>query len=109
LLQPQVFVAEVVAEHSLKPQFPPQLPLQLPHPPEAPQVQLPPFTAPQLAKPQLLSAVHPLPRDEHGIVSLIALLVLNAFTANSPPTKNNPATIAIIHNFILTSYVNLIP
>jgi hypothetical protein len=58
LLHPQVLVADAVAEHWLEPQPPLQLPLQLPQPKLLLQVHDPPFKAPQLAEPQLESAVH---------------------------------------------------
>lgn len=72
-----------------------------------------PETAPHVASPQLFSAVHPFPQLEQltmfpasvGVVVLVELSE-KALTAAIPPTINNPKIIeAIIHVFILTSYM----
>lgn len=81
----------------------------MPHPQEPV-----PATAPQVARPQLLDAVHPFPQLEQLIVSVVSVFVPAslelselfdiALTTANPPITSKPKIIEAINNvFILTS------
>jgi hypothetical protein len=65
-----------------------------------------PETAPQVASPQLFSALHPFPQDEQYELPVSEISTLSFETALTaiPPTINNPKIIeVIIQAFIFTS------
>ncbi len=77
------------------------------HPLFFPQLQLPvPDTAPHVAKPQLLSALHFPPQEEQLVVFAISVVLASLFVRaiilNVPAISKKVIIVAIIHIFIWT-------
>jgi hypothetical protein len=61
-----------------------------------------PVTAPQVAEPQLLSAVHFPPQLLQEIFCGLSALTVETLVTTTAVTTSNPKINAIIHSFILT-------